>query len=1023
MFKDEEDKVELPGIQQLQLLGWEYVHGSNLNPDSSTERQYFKDVVLTGRLNAAVKRNNPWINDANLRTITREFTHPKFATLMEANESIWQTLISYQSVLQDIGKGNRSHTVKVIDFDNPENNEFLCTNQFKIEGPKQNIIPDILLFVNGLPLGVIECKSPYITNPMEAGINQLLRYANRRLPHEDEGAERLFWYNQFMVSTHRDKARVGTISSRMEHFLEWKDPYPLTMDQVPAAASAQPIHEASNDPEAALLEVAEEQASYAGQASSQEILIAGLFNKANFLDLIQNFTVFEPVDGRTIKKIARYQQFRAVHKTINRIKTGSTRKERGGVIWHTQGSGKSLTMVFLALKMRRDDELKQYKLVFLTDRTQLDSQLTTTFQNTQGETVYHAKSVADLKELLQKDASDLVTATIQKLQESDDDFDFPELNASEKIIVLADEAHRTQYGALGVAINTALPNAPKIAFTGTPLIKSEKTSNAFGSYIDTYTIEQAVADGATVQILYEGREAQTRVTGDSLDELFDEYFKDRTKEEQAEIKKKYGTQQAILEAPQRIRWVCIDLLNHYKEHIQPNGFKAMVVTSSRRAAVLYKETLDELGAPPSECIISGSHNDAAFFTPYTDGRKQKTAIDDFKKPIAECPISIIVVKDMLLTGFDAPICQVMYLDRQLKEHSLLQAIARVNRTYAGKSRGFIVDYFGLSDYLTEALEMFSSEDVSGALKDLKDEVPKLQAMHTRVMAHFKGLDTSDMDTCILSLEDDTKRQQFEIDFKKFAKQMDIIMPDVAAKPFLADLKFLGKVNHGARNLFRDEQLDIAGCGEKVRQLIDEHIRATGVNPKIPPVDLLAADFKKKLNEHKSPRAKASEIEHAIKHHIDVNLDEDPEYYKTLSAKLEALIEKHQEHWDELAQLLLNFRDDIETDHRKQADDLGLSDVEYAFHNILAAEIARITGDGSMDEAAHDEVIAVTKDLVSMLDEATAIVDFFRKTDAIKNVRRQIKRTLLDANNETLHDEGLRNAVMDRFMELAKVRFK
>ena len=624
---------------------------------------------------------------------------------------------------------------------------------------------------------------------------------------------------------------------------------------------------------------------------------------------------------------------------------------------------------------------------------------------------------------MQKDASDLVTATIQKLQESDDDFDFPELNASEKIIVLADEAHRTQYGALGVAINTALPNAPKIAFTGTPLIKSEKTSNAFGSYIDTYTIEQAVADGATVQILYEGREAQTRVTGDSLDELFDEYFKDRTKEEQAEIKKKYGTQQAILEAPQRIRWVCIDLLNHYKEHIQPNGFKAMVVTSSRRAAVLYKETLDELGAPPSECIISGSHNDAAFFTPYTDGRKQKTAIDDFKKPIAECPISIIVVKDMLLTGFDAPICQVMYLDRQLKEHSLLQAIARVNRTYAGKSRGFIVDYFGLSDYLTEALEMFSSEDVSGALKDLKDEVPKLQAMHTRVMAHFKGLDTSDMDTCILSLEDDTKRQQFEIDFKKFAKQMDIIMPDVAAKPFLADLKFLGKVNHGARNLFRDEQLDIAGCGEKVRQLIDEHIRATGVNPKIPPVDLLAADFKKKLNEHKSPRAKASEIEHAIKHHIDVNLDEDPEYYKTLSAKLEALIEKHQEHWDELAQLLLNFRDDIETDHRKQADDLGLSDVEYAFHNILAAEIARITGDGSMDEAAHDEVIAVTKDLVSMLDEATAIVDFFRKTDAIKNVRRQIKRTLLDANNETLHDEGLRNAVMDRFMELAKVRFK
>ena len=1019
MDKDEYDKVELPALEQLQQLGWQYIHGSKLSPESSDERGYYRDVILDKRLTAAVKRINPWISDENLRKIVREITHPHYATPMEANLGLWQTLVQYQSVEQDLGKGRKGQTVKIIDFENLEANEFLCTNQFKIEGPKQNIIPDILLFVNGLPLGVIECKSPYITNPMEAGINQLMRYANRRQPHEDEGAERLFWYNQMMVSTHRDKARVGTISSRMEHFLEWKDPYPLTTDQV----VTQQLPDASNGPEVEESLVAEGEAAYTGQANSQEILIAGLFQKQNFLDMVQNFTVFEPVDGRTIKKIARYQQFRAVHKTINRIKTGSTRKERGGVIWHTQGSGKSLTMVFLAMKMRRDEELKEYKLVFLTDRKQLDTQLTTTFQNAQGETVYHAKSVAHLKELLQKDASDLVTATIQKLQEGDDDFDFPELNASDKIIVLADEAHRTQYGALGVAINSALPNAPKIAFTGTPLIKSEKTSNAFGSYIDTYTIEQAVADGATVQILYEGREAETKVTGDSLDELFDEYFKDRTKEEQAAIKKKYGTQQAILEAPQRIRWVCIDLLEHYREHIQPNGFKAMIVTSSRRAAVNYKETLDELGAPPSECIISGSHNDAAFFTKYTDGKKQKTAIEEFKRPITECPISIIVVKDMLLTGFDAPICQVMYLDRQLKEHTLLQAIARVNRTYAGKSRGFIVDYYGLSDYLTEALEMFSSQDVSGALKDLKDEVPKLQSMHTRVMAHFKGLDTTDIDECILSLEDDTKRQQFEIDFKKFAKQMDIIMPDVGAKPYLADLKFLGKVNHGARNLFRDEQLDIAGCGEKVRQLIDEHIRATGVNPKIPPVDLLAADFKKKLNEHKSPRAKASEVEHAIKHHIDVNLEEDPEYYKSLSAKLEALIEKHQEHWDELVQLLLNFRDDIETDHRKQAEDLGLSDVEYAFHNILAAEITRITGDESIDEATHDEVIAVTKSLVSMLDEATAIVDFFKKADEVKNVRKQIKRTLLDADSEVLHDSGLRNAVMDRFMELAQVRFK
>lgn len=989
MTKDEENKVELPAIEQLKTLGWEYIHGSKLSPDYPEEREFLKDVVLQSRLTSAVKRLNPWINDANLRGVVRELTHLKIATLMEANQSVWETLVSDQSVMQDLGKGNKGQTVKVIDFDNPENNEFLCTNQFKIEGINQNIIPDIVLFVNGLPLAVIECKSPYITNPMEAGINQLLRYANLRQPHEDEGAEKLFHYNQLMVSTYRDKARVGTISSRMEHYLEWKDPYPLTLEEV------------------------------GDMANSQEVMIAGLFNKKNFMDIIQNFTVFEPVDGKVIKKIARYQQFRAVHKTIDRIKTGKTRKERGGVIWHTQGSGKSLTMVYLAVKMRRDEELKKYKLIFLTDRTQLDGQLTATFERTQGETVHHAKSIKMLEELIQKDSSDLITAMIQKFR-GDEDFNFPEANNSEKIIVLTDEGHRGQYGTLGVALNSWLPNAPKIAFTGTPLIKSQKTKNEFGTYIDTYTIEEAVNDGATIQILYEGREAQTKVTGDSLDQLFDEYFSDKSDKEKTAIKQKYGTQQAVLEAPQRIRWVCIDILKHYREHIQPNGFKAMVVTSSRRAGVLYKETLDELDAPSSEVIISGNHNDSSFFSKYTDPKKQKQHIENFKKPVSEHPLSILVVKDMLLTGFDAPICQVMYLDRSLREHSLLQAIARVNRTYEGKKRGFVVDYYGLSDYLTEALDMFSSDDIAGALMKLKDEIPKLKAMHTRVMAHFKGLDKSDIDACVLVLEDSNKRQKFEIDFKKFANQMDIIMPNVAVKPYLADLKFLGKINLGARNLYRDTQLDLTGVGEKVKKLIDEHIRATGVDPKIAPIDLLATNFKMKVQQHKSPRARASEVEHAIRHHIEVNLEQDEEYYKSLSEKLKAIIQGHGEHWEELAEQLLLFRDNIESDHKKQATDLGLSETEFSFHNILIAEIARTTGNDSIDEATHDEVIQVTKDLVTMLNEATTIVDFFKKHDEVKKMKKLIKRRILETSFD---NEELVNMVMDRFMELAKVKFK
>ena len=985
MAGDEFDKVELPAIEQLQSLGWTYVKGEDLSPETSSERSSLKEVVLEQRLSDNIKRINPWISEQNLQKVAKDLTKTQYTNLIEANQSIWTTLNECVSVMQDLGKGNKGQTVHIIDFENPENNEFLCTNQFKVSGIKQNIIPDIILFVNGLPLAVIECKSPYITNPMEAGIDQLLRYANRRAPENNEGAERLFHYNQMMVSTHRDRARVGSITSLMEHYLEWKDPYPLTVDQVGAAES------------------------------SQDVLIAGLFTKENFLDIIQNFTVFEPVDGRVIKKIPRYQQFRAVHKTIERLKTGTTSKDKSGVIWHTQGSGKSLTMVFLSIKMRRDPDLRDCKLVFLTDRTQLDNQLTSTFTNTQGDTVYHANSVKELRELLSKDSSDIVTAMVQKFQENADDFEFPVLNESDKIIVLADEAHRTQYGTLGAAINTALPNAPCIAFTGTPLIKSQKTTNTFGSYIDTYTIEQAVKDGATVQILYEGREPEVRVTGDSLDSLFDAYFENHTEDEKAAIKKKYGTNQAVLEAPQRIRRVCMDIVKHNREHIQPNGFKAMIVTSSRNAAIIYKEQLDKLGAPQSAAIISGDHNDEERFWEYTDSTKHKKQIEDFKKPLGvgegQSELSILVVKDMLLTGFDAPVAQVMYLDRKLSDHTLLQAIARVNRTNKNKFRGYIVDYFGLSDYLTEALEMFSSEDIKGALVKLIDELPKLKNAHTRVRKHFDGLDLSDLDACILSLEDEVKRQTFQTDFQIFSKQLDIILPDSAATPFLPDLRKLGKIAVGARNLFRDEQLSIVGAGEKVRELIEEHVYSTGVDPKIPPVDLLAGNYEEVLNQHKTSRSKASEIEHAIKQHIRINIDEDPEYYKKLSDRLKDIIRRHGEKWDELVQLLLDFRNDIEKERKQGAEEAGLTETEFAFYNILLAELE---GEKTIDEAKVKDVV---QSLVQMLDEATQIVDFFKKWDEQKRVRKDIKRIVIEN-----FDESLVKPVSERFMELAKVKF-
>ncbi|WP_323843857.1 type I restriction endonuclease subunit R [Microbulbifer magnicolonia] len=1039
-FQDEVEKVELPALEQLKRLGWTYAPGASLAPALPTacasegERAYYRDVVLVKRLEAALRRLNPWISEENLRKVMREITHPNCAGLMEYNHAIYQLLVNYLSVEQDLGKGRRGQTVRIIDFDEPANNEFLCTNQFKVEGLNQNIIPDIVCFVNGLPLAVIECKSPYIADAVGEGINQLRRYANLRYPEADEGAQKLFWYNQLMVSTCRDQAKVGTISSSAQHYGDWKDAYPLKdadiCDSPFSAGGKYEVREMAS-PVCYAGEFAAVEFRETAPVTPQQRLLAGMFSQRNFLDLIRNFIIFEAVDGRLIKKVARYQQYRAVNKVIDRLKRGSTRKDKSGVVWHTQGSGKSLTMVMLAVKMRRDPELQQYKLVFVTDRTQLDSQLSSTFRDAQHETVYNAASVAQLKELLRKDSSDIVTAMVQKFQDAEAEGDFADLNPSDKIIVLADEAHRTQFGNLAATINAALPNAPKIGFTGTPLLKTQKMDQAFGGYIDQYKINQAVEDGATVRIIYEGRQVQTDVVGDSLDALFEEYFSEYSEEEKREIKKKYGVERAVREAPARIRWVCIDLLKHYREHIQPNGFKGMIVVGSRYAATVFKKTLDELGAPPSEVIISGKHNDEPIYAPYTNAAQHKQVIQSFTKPLGtdrdkQDPTAFLIVKDMLLTGFDAPIAQVMYIDRSLKDHTLMQAIARVNRTCSSpngkgaKQAGFVVDYYGLSDHLTEALEMFSSEDVEGSYHSLKNEIPKLKAAHTRVASIFSGVKGDDIDDYVLFLKGEDIRQQFELAFKRFAKQMDVILPDVAARPFVPDLKFWGKVQNAARNRYRDPGLNISDAGEKVRKLVEDHIVSTGVDPKIPPVDLMDANFKESVEQIKSPESRASEIESAIKHHITVNLDEDPEYYKSLSLRLRDIIERTAGKWEEQVQLLLAFVHSIEPDHRQTAEGLGLSQTELSFYNILLKEVTDARGDDLLGEDVHEEIRSTTRALVAMFDEATRIVDFFHKPDEVKRMKKAIKRAILETSFDDTHVIG---AVQDRFLDLAQVKFK
>ena len=374
---------------------------------------------------------------------------------------------------------------------------------------------------------------------------------------------------------------------------------------------------------------------------------------------------------------------------------------------------------------------------------------------------------------------------------------------------------------------------------------------------------------------------------------------------------------------------------------------------------------------------------------------------------------------MLLTGFDAPVAQVMYLDRKLADHGLLQAIARVNRTRKNKFCGYIVDYYGLSDHLTEALDMFSTEDVEGALKDIKDEIPKLKNAHTRAIKHFEGMNLDDHDSCILSLKDETKRQSFQIDFQKFSKQMDIVLPNPAANPFMNDLRRLGKISIGARNLYRDEQISIAGAGEKVRELIEAHVYSTGVDPKIPPISLFHDDFKKTLDEQKDPRTKAADIESAIKHHIRINAEDDPEYYKDLSKRLEEIIEKNKDKWELLVQLLLDFSQEIEPSREDKAEKLKISKTELAFYNILEAEIINLKGIKELDKGRTKIVVDVCRYLTNMIENATQRVDFFKQKTLQDEVKRKIKRYII----VHLDDVDLVKPVTERFMDLARVKFK
>jgi type I restriction enzyme R subunit len=1077
-------EVEQPFLQQLAAQGWTVIdQGSGVPQDAAPSlRDNFRQWLLPSVFDAAVRSINrideggeagkEWLTDRQLEDLRNQLLRQPNRTLLEANEAIQALLFKAQADVNEL-TGESDPVVRLIDFHTPGNNQFHAINQFRIDTPgcvKSFIIPDIVLFVNGIPLCVVECKkgSETCANPMQEAFVQLQRYMRRRKETElaglREGEPRLFHSNLLLIRSCGLEADYGTITSGDEHFYAWKTLYPR------------------------------DDADTEGM-NPQQRLIAGMLTKGNLLQILRTSAVFMDADGGSrIKVVCRYQQFRAANRITQRLRGGKTAMERSGVVWHTQGSGKSLTMVFLARMLRASRDLNDYKIVLVNDRQDLEQQLGETATLIGGR-VNVIESRQALRDHLATDSSDVNMVMVHKFQERKEVLSnavaealgtylaFPSgktfgvVNASDRIILMIDEAHRTQSSDLGDNLFEAFPNATRVAFTGTPLITErhgeKKTHKRFGELIDTYRLMDAVHDGATLQILYEGKTADSALNEKhAFDEAFEDLFRERSEEELLAIKKKYGATGDILEAENRINAIARDLVRHYIDNILPNGFKAQVVCHSKLACVRYRVGIEKAlaewieqessKAVPNHELIkrvaflktavvisSDGTNEAAFITHARKEAARLNAVDNFCKDFdpddadrENTGIAFLIVCDMLLTGFDAPIEQVMYIDKKLREHTLLQAIARTNRVRKGKKRGFIVDYIGLANHLTDALTLYAASDelqeLHDGLQNITSELPVLEERYQRLLQHFAELgvkqikafvtgalpnmeaDAAVVHAAVTALKDEKRRADFDVYLKKFLMSMDIILPHASAQPYRVPARRFGYILQVTRERYKDTGLDLGNAGEKVKALINEHLISLGINPKVPPVELLAEDFLNKLAAHAGKyggnggEAKASEMEHAIRKHCTVHHDEDPAFYKRLSEKVDALIGKHHDDWDLLVEKLTELRREALAGRRQGED--GMSREATAFYQHIIA--VGFTG-GSVDEAAKPQLKALMERVVNILQGTIASIDFWQNPDKQKRVRGLIKTEISKTGIAELKTN--RERITVEIMKLAKNR--
>ncbi len=1038
---DEYSKVEKPLLEQLIGLGWnkdenEVIELQMQQTPNQSFRSSFSEVVLLPKLKASLKKINPFLTNAQIDEVARKMTTFSKNSLLENNQQVLNLLLENSTVSKNEETGELSPTVRFIDFENVENNIFTAISQFKVKivGTDHHIIPDVVLFINGLPVVVIEAKSPKVKEPIPEAIDQLLRYSEQR-GNRAEGSKELFYYNQFVITTCRTEAKFGTISTHTpKYFYRWTDPYPKTLNDLEHGSSS------PND---------------------QQRLVAGMLDRRNLLDIIRVFTIFTIDDkGKKIKIVGRYQQFRAVKLATKRMIEGKNPLERGGIIWHTQGSGKSLTMMFMVREMKLKPSLMSWKIIFITDRTQLEEQLAQTAQSV-GFSIKPANFInpkptpngKSLKELLANDNSDLVMAMIHKFQENGDLTGlelFPELNRSPNVLIMTDEAHRSQYSILAANLNRAMPNATSIGFTGTP---TDKTEKKYKDYIDKYTMRQAIDDGVTLEIVYEGFTHNAEIPDkEGMDKKFADVFSDYQLTERLQILG-FGSRDAYLDNINTIKSKAKSMVSHYVENIFSNKFKAQIVANSREASVRYRVAIDEalqekikelekdnplqidietLRKLESAVVISGNHNDAPHIKAFTNRAYHKKSIKRFKLPFGKVDeedssingnVGIIIVNNMLLTGFDAPIEQVMYLDRVIVAHNLLQAIARVNRIGPeGKNRGFVVDYVGVGHHLKKALDTYSEKELQETLDCLSNDEEELNDLikaHKEIWDYLKKQnldDLTDIDAFFDVFYDEDIRFEYIKLYKTLTTCFNNVLPRKEALDFFQDWKSFTEINVLANKHLRDDRFSMKGIPPKLRGIADEFLTSKGIEQTIAPISIIADDFQKGVNSKKRTKTKAAEVEHAIRHYIDINLDEDPELFASFAQALQEILENFKGNWKAIYKELEKLREKIK--NREKEETYGLDrKKQMPFFRIFKAELFD-NRDLTEDEIALN--VNLTQHIFNLVSNELKLTGFWDSQPAQAKLKAEIQKLLLSKEFSKIPNIiKKRKELISRIMEISK----